>query len=221
MKKLSRSQRRVMMVEAEVRKLTQLHSAHCGSPDVEGLESGLAALDDYWRAIRSSQNSRRIRFYVSSYKSDLLLRMGRLSAALTESNRSLALSANPYAQITQIWAKTTILVRLGQCADAFRCAMSGLQICSRISDVNSAADLIREIVRLDCDSFLEELASRHGRLVIGAGQLPNQRRLLGGPPGDAPLEVLRALQGVLTRNTREPGDGTLGDGGDRSKPESK
>ena len=197
MKKLSAS-RRDIMVEAESRRVARVFLGYGSRP--EGLQAGVDALEDHWREVRLSPISRWIRFYVVSWKAELFLRAGRHEEALAECNRSLSLPARPYGRAIAARRRAGVLRLLGRLDEAFEGAMSGLKICAKTGDVNSSAGLIREIVRLGQDGYLEELADRYDTLVLGALALPNEAKLIGLVPVLTPLQALKRLQEAMAHN---------------------
>jgi hypothetical protein len=187
------------MVEVEVRKVTWLFLNH--SLRVEDWQRGVDALDAHWREIRHSPISKWVRFYVVTWKAELLIRMGRLEEALPESNRSLRLPASSYARINEARSRTMILRGLGRPAEAFQSAMKGLRRCARTRDVHSSQGLILEIIRLGSVAYLDELAAKYGKLVLAAARLPNQIQLIGSAPSETPIQALRALREAMTKRT--------------------
>ncbi|MGP0073970.1 MAG: hypothetical protein ACLPWF_18820 [Bryobacteraceae bacterium] len=194
MKRLSKFDRDVL-VEAESRKVTRLFMDHASTP--EKLEAGVEALEAHWRKVRESPVSKWIRFYILNWKSEILFRMGRLEEALVESNRSIPLPASPYARIVAAWARTKILRDLGRSTEAFDCAMGGMGICAKTRDVQSSTGLIREIVRLGNEDYLEELAEKYSKTILDAMRLPNEAQLIGPVRPETPIQALKALREAM------------------------
>jgi hypothetical protein len=205
--KLSKSQRRTVIIEQETRKVTQSILQRYYSSSPEDWVCGLEALEAHWQMIRRRWISRWIQFHIVRWKLQFLFKLGHLEKALVESNRALSLPASPYSRISAALWRTMILRSLNRPAEAFKSAMSGLRICARENDAGSAQGFILNVIRLDGEGYIQELAAEHGNLVLGAMQLPNQLQLTGPLAANAtPQEALSALQrAARARNIKDNG----------------
>src|SRR5438552_1211287 len=111
MKKLSLSDG---SVQSEIRQVTLLYVKCCQTATTSAdFQVGINALDAHWEAVRRKPFARWIRFYVMSWKADLLLKQGKLAESLAINLSSLSASASPLARIGALNRCARLLRNLG------------------------------------------------------------------------------------------------------------